>query len=290
MNTQQINSSIIDKEKKQIQDLLQLTQVDIELNEVGWTSRVYICNKGEYVFKFPRSEEVKREYEQEIKILTLLHNLNNSVQVPHLIWVGDELKYLGYKGIVGQTVDLVVENLSKEQKSLIGKQIGMFLTELHSIKPQDMPIISIQDEIKQFQNSYQVVLPVLCSQLKASEQLQLKELMVDEMPATITQLGNDSVLCHGDLGYWNIIISKQSKVGIIDWGDIGYYDRSKDFIGLEDKEIFDSALSAYGDNRNIREKIKIRQRVLPILDLKYYFEINDKEKIHFTINKLIKNL
>lgn len=69
-------------------------------------------------------------------------------------------------------------------------------------------------------------------------------------------------MCHGDLGYWNMVLREDGGIGVIDFGDIGHYDRSKDFIGFEDAEALDEALKVYGDSELLRQKVAIRQKVL----------------------------
>ena len=44
----------------------------ININEIGWTSRVYIVDSGEIVFKFPRSEKFRIECRHEIAALKLI--------------------------------------------------------------------------------------------------------------------------------------------------------------------------------------------------------------------------
>ncbi len=287
MNNQNTDQKIVDEEKTIVTSLT--NSKDIELNNVGWTSRVYIIEDGRFVVKFPRTEIVKKEYEQEIKILKLLENLSNKVQVPKIRWIGDNLDYLGYEGIIGQTFDTIIDNLNSIEKVDLGRQIGSFLTQLHSLKLNDAPVFSMQYEISQFQNSYQTVLPTIKTYFTNEEQSKLKAFMLEDMPAAITKLGSDTTLCHGDLGYWNLIISDNNKVGIIDWGDIGYYDKSKDFLGLEDQEILDSALSTYGVNDNLKQKILIRQKALPFLDLSYFVKNNIENKINETLLKIHNN-
>ena len=51
------------------------------------------------------------------------------------------------------------------------------------------------------------------------------------------KLKSNIKLCHGDLGLWNIILNKK-QIGIIDFGDVGYYDSSIDFSGIGDLYIY----------------------------------------------------
>ncbi|MBP9782030.1 aminoglycoside phosphotransferase family protein [Candidatus Woesebacteria bacterium] len=286
MNLQKSDQTTIENERKLVTKLVNCTNEDIELNTVGWTSRVYIVDKGTYVFKFPRTEKVKKEYEQEIRILKLLENIGCSIQIPKIRWVGDKYDYLGYEGVAGQTIDLVIDRLSPTEKTNIGQQVGKFLIQLHAVELVGAPTITIQDEILQFQKSYQAAALAFADRFTSDEQAKLKTLVYETMPATISELGSDLALCHGDLGYWNLILNDQNKVGAIDFGDIGYYDKSKDFLGMEDKEMLNAALAVYGDNDILRQKIAFRQRLVPLLDLAYFIENNNEQRTAQTIEKI----
>jgi hypothetical protein len=66
------------KKSKELVIVKELTGITDEkhifLNEIGWTSRVYIVNNGEFVLKFLKSKKYKEEFEHEINILKLLNN------------------------------------------------------------------------------------------------------------------------------------------------------------------------------------------------------------------------
>ena len=96
------------------------------------------------------------------------------------------------------------------------------------------------------------------------------------MPKIMNRLGEELVFGHGDLGCYNILMLDNNEFGVIDFGDAGMYDRSKDFVGLEDETILEFAISTYGGNEILRKKVDIRQKILPILDLLYYIGKKDK--------------
>ena len=59
---------IITKEKEIVSSLTNETFEDIEFVDIGWTSRVYIINRGELVFKFARNNQVVKEYKSEVLV------------------------------------------------------------------------------------------------------------------------------------------------------------------------------------------------------------------------------
>ena len=168
----------------------------------------------------------------------------------------------------------------------IGRAVGAFLKKLHAQKLDGAIAMTIEDEIAEFQYKYELGRPVITTDFSEVEQTRLRTLILDEMPSELMRLGGDLALCHGDLGYWNMVLGKNGTIGIIDFGDIGYYDRSKDFIGFEDMEALDAALNAYGDVELLRQKIAIRQKVLAILDLPFYIGKEDHVGIKRTVAKI----
>jgi aminoglycoside phosphotransferase (APT) family kinase protein len=281
------NQLLIDHEKKVVQSLVGLPDAgSIILNDAGWTSRVYVVNDGQFVVKFPRKAEVKKEYEQEIKILGLLERVNSHVQIPKIRWTHPQNNYIGYEGIIGHITLDQAGPLDLATKKRIGQDLGTFLRQLHSLDLSGGLGMTVQREIEQFQTKYHLGLPSIAQHFTPEVQDRLKQLVQIDMPNELRRLGADRVVCHGDLGYWNIILTADRSIGIIDFGDVGYYDKSKDFIGLEDAEMLDAALTVYGDNQALREKIAVRQKVLPLLDLAYYTEQHDQKGIVKTLGKL----
>ena len=59
---------LILQEKKIVSSLTGVRLEEIVYNDIGWTSRIYVINQGEIVFKFPRTQEIIREYMKEIQI------------------------------------------------------------------------------------------------------------------------------------------------------------------------------------------------------------------------------
>ena len=96
------------------------------------------------------------------------------------------------------------------------------------------------------------------------------------MPERSSQYGIEEVFCHGDLGYNNIIVSDQLEVGIIDFGDAGYLDKSYDFIGIEDDVMLDAAIFAYGGDSNLMDKVAIRRQLLPLMEMLFLIDRKDK--------------
>lgn len=290
MTSIKTDSDLTKAEMKLVEDLTGMASSQISLNDLGWTSRVYVANDGQFIMKFPRKEAVKKEYAQEAKIYKLLEPLDLEVQVPKLRWVHPAYDYIGYEGITGVEYDSVAETIDQAHQTAIGHSIGNFLKQLHQLQLDNPHIMTVEDEIKQFQAKYTACLPLLNSRITKDEQERYEKFIYHEMPAEIRRLGSKPVLCHGDLGYWNLVLKQDGQVGVIDFGDVGYYDESKDFGGLEDEAMLEAALEVYGDGDMLRERIAIRRKSIPFLELQYYDEIGDTVKIQETLQTIRERL
>lgn len=291
MIDRQSEEQITEYELSQVANLLDINDVSrIRFNNNGWDSRVYSVDNYKFVFKFPRTEEIKKGLEQELNILRELTSVQSAVILPKLRWVSDDLSYIGYEGVVGRTLEAESAKLNNTMKRKLGKNIGIFLRQLHQIKLNSALVNTIEDEITQFQKYFNKAKGYLAVTLNKQDFEMLKRLVFIESPEEIRRLGENLVICHGDLQYQNMILTAEADIGIIDFGDSGYYDNSKDFIGIECDEMLEAAVNSYGFSENLIDKIKIRKKLLPLLDLPYYIEHNEKEDIAKTLNRIKQSI
>ena len=287
MLSQQTPPETVNQEKQCVKQLTGVSDVnDVIFNNVGWTSRVYIVGNGQFVVKFPRDDEVKREYVRELAVLRLLGQIECAVQVPKLRWWHPNNDYLGYEGIVGDEFAPVALHTGSSARKAIGRAVGSFLKRLHALNLDSARVVTVQDEIDEFQHKYRLSSAVITRDFTGDEQAKLASLIEEELPRELLRLGENPALCHGDLGFWNMILKDDGQIGIVDFGDTGYYDRSKDFMGLRDPELLDAALATYGDNEVLRRKIALRQKVLHILDLPFFIGKEDEVGISKTVSMI----
>ena len=293
MRVSELRANEIKADEDEIVTVRRLVGLDdthpVDRNEIGWTSRVYLVNQGEYVVKFPRTDAVKEEYRREIVLLRQLEACHLPVLTPRILWTHPDQAYLGYAGIVGTSLDLLIHATTTEQRVAIGAQIGTFLQALHNLQLADGFAITLDDEIAEFHYKYGLGAAILARDLTTAERDRLDEVVLREMPAALKRLGTDVTFCHGDLGYWNMIVSENGQLGIIDFGDSGYYDCAKDFSALEDADLRESALLAYGADDLLRERIALRRRLLPVVDLPFYVGKQDEAGIAKTVARIRRN-
>ena len=267
---------LILQEKKIVSNLTGVRLEEIVYNDLGWTSRIYVINQGEIVFKFPRTQKIIQEYMKEIQIYYLLNDINIGVGIPQVRWQDSELRYFGYAGIPGATLDICLNELTTDTKVKIGKILGLFLKKLHTLDLKDANTYNIKDEIAEFQEIFRRGENEIQTAFTKKKFLNIKNFVFQEFPENVLKLGLSKALCHNDLGFWNIIYNPSGNIGIIDFGDVSYCDFSRDFIGLSDPTILESALITYGEDSKLREKIILRMKSLPILELPFFLEKKDR--------------
>lgn len=282
------------EKSKELSIVKELTNVNddsrIAVNDIGWTSRVYIVDNGLFVFKFLKNREYKEELEHEINILKRIREYEFNVNIPLINHIGEDTAYIGFRGVAGKSMTTeIVRKLNEEQKRKIGTQIGLFLKKLHAI---DYKGESPNDEnsiIEWFQASFSKGKRTLEKYFNEKELNSIEEL-VTSLPQKSAKLGIEEVFCHGDLGYNNILLTDDFEVGIIDFGDAGNLDKSYDFIGIEDDTILDAAILMYGDNDVLREKVAVRRQLLPLMEMLFLIDRKEWDEVKICADKMRVNV
>ena len=179
--------------------------------------------------------------------------------------------------------------LSDVEQRRIGRDLGTFLATLHATDPNDFDVVSVDDEISQVTRKFDGSRDAIESEFTRSEWNRLVEFFSTRLPETMRALGSEPRVCHGDLGPYNLILGDAGRVGVIDFGDVGVFDESKDFMGLE-ATMLEAALDAYGGSDALRAKVEIRRLALPILDLPFYLGTGDAVGVAGCIERLRSSL
>jgi len=247
----------------------------IEINEVGWTSRVYIISGGKIIFKFPRNAKFMEECKHEVAVLKMLGEHNFCLNVPVLNWVAEDNSYFGFYGVPGKPLKEVIAHLNEEQKIEIGTQIGEFLRQLHKLKTSGgIRKQTIEEQTIEYQNWYRKGRNLLKDFFSERELKRIDDFFTHEVPTCMIGTGK-LVFCHGDLDYNNTLIDSENRVGIIDFGDAGLYDKSQDFRGIEDEILLVAMMKAYGSDEVInKEAAFANAKMIDVLNLIYCIEMN----------------
>ncbi|MDR2950033.1 MAG: aminoglycoside phosphotransferase family protein [Prevotella sp.] len=278
------------KKSKELTIVKELTNIgdesNIVLNEVGWTSRVYIVNNGKTVFKFLKNKQYQEEFKHEINILMLIKEHKFNVKIPLISKLGVDNAYIAFDGLIGKSMTKeLVDKLTEEQRRNIGTQIGLFLKTLHKINYKGKSPNSEGDIIEWLQNSFNKRKHTLKRYFSDNELVTIESL-VAAFPQKSQEFGIEQVFCHGDLGYNNILLNDNFDVGVIDFGDAGYNDISYDFVGLEDDDMLDAAILAYDGDEILRKKIEIRRKLLPLMEMLFLIDKKDKEGVRQCVERM----
>ena len=255
----------------------------VEYDDDGWDSRVYVVSRGQAVFKFPRSVETRHQYRREVAVLEALEGAHTSIRVPRVMWRHPDLAWFGYQGIVGDQLSYRLNILDTHAKHSMGRSLGTFLRTLHGCRVGDVPTVSLDDEIARYHDKYRLAMPALDT-LSVDELALARSFFFDVLPNALHRLGGELRLTHGDLGPWNIILTDSLEVGVIDFGDASYQDPSIDFSGFGDTTMLKAALEAYGADDWLREKVWLRIRAFPILDLPFYLGKHDDAGVRLCLD------
>ena len=260
------------------------TDDDIVFDDEGWDSRVYVVDGGDAVFKFPRSPAVQRGYANEIAMLQLVEAEPLLVRTPRVRWVGPELAYFGYEGVHGHAPNL--DDLTRHECRTLGHVIGTFAKTLHTLELAGVRVMTVEDEIADFQAKYDAAASTIAERFTRDERATLDEFYAVAMPEEMRRLGGDLVLCHGDLGPWNVMLAADGSTGVIDFGDVCRCDPSKDLVGMYEPVALDAALEAYGYSELLHRKVAVRAKALPAMDLIFYAGKEDEERLTTCIDRI----
>jgi aminoglycoside phosphotransferase (APT) family kinase protein len=292
MPDQKTDAVTIENEKQLIKEVAGLSNTDeIVLNDRGWDSRVYSFDNGHYFFKFPRSKNIQEGYKYEIAAIKFITTLDTDVVAQKILWEHPENAYFGYKGVQGKPLNEIINSLGSNQKQAVGKTVGNFLKKFHELVLPGARTMTTEDEAKQIQRWYEDHKSTLPQWFSEHEQQRLHELVYKVWPSVLAKLSLDLVLSHGDLHFENILYSQDDGIGIIDFGDVAYYDRSKDFLELQDDTtIFTEALEVYGhSDPNFMKKIAVRQAMIQIINFGFYSGKEDGPNTKLTVEKIRAN-
>lgn len=242
----------------------------IAVSETGWTSKVYIIDRGRVVFKFPRNEEMRNACKQEVAILQMLKSYSFDVHIPTLNWIAPDTSYFGFYGVEGKPLKELLSTLGTTDKHYIGTQLGQFLKQLHSIRDYGtLDSHTLEEQAAEYTQLYLADRELLTAYFSESQIQIIDDFFAYEVPAYMTGSG-ELVLCHGDLDLNNTFVDDNNQVGVIDFGDVGLYDRSRDFRGIEDRALRTAMMEAYGEGEIISlEAAEATAKMIDILNLPY---------------------
>lgn len=236
-----------------VMELTGASENQIALHDDGYWSRAYVVNGGEFVVKFPKYDDVS--YESEAKFLNLISPLSLPVNTQKVKWLAEDKRSIAILGVKGTPLSKI-ENLTAPQKQNIGKQIGAFLKQLHSLNT-DFGGQSLDEELLEYKKLYGECADFYAKHFSKEEQQTLGYLMHTYLPTARKDLNEKHVFCHADIWEPNLLLDDDGKVGIIDCANAGYFDEAADFM-VEDETLRGFILDEYGADEVLRKKVELK--------------------------------
>ncbi|MFX0033136.1 MAG: phosphotransferase family protein [Candidatus Hodarchaeota archaeon] len=249
---------------------------DIEKEEVKFlyhgTYNVFEV-KSRFIFRFPdihfRNINGIQLIEREILMLNIIKGYV-PFSIPNPIYISTEPDnpFVGYEKIQGTRLSQCFEKTSKNQKKKIAKQIGFFLSQLHSDKLHDIVLneakqsYSSKQYKKEWSNYYQEIQTTIFPIMNSAQKEWLNKLFTKFFERE-ENFKFKPTLIHGDFDTSNILVDPKTFeiTGIIDFEDSRIYDPAADFLFYEEGNFFlENVLSSY--QRKIDFSFKERMKFL----------------------------
>ena len=212
----------------------------------GDNSKAFLVNEN-YIFRFPKRRSVKQQIQREICVLPKIKNFVN-LPVPEFELISPQLNFVGYQKINGDILsNTIFFSLSKTKQEIIQKQLGNFLTQIHSFPLDNFKECRLEtmDLKEEYSENFEDVKKLIYPETSKRKQKIITQLFNQ-------YLGTDSnfeylpTLIHNDFSKDHILFDTVNQhpperfiragiTGIIDFGDIAFGDPDYDFMYLLDE-------------------------------------------------------
>jgi aminoglycoside 2''-phosphotransferase len=203
----------------------------------GENSLAFLINQN-FIFRFPKREEVKEQLAKEIATLPQISPLLN-LEVPHFHYVAKNLNFAGHKLIAGQPFsNKMYYSFGKTTQRSIQQSLVLFLSQLHAIdlsalSDSRLPIMNLEDEYTEnFIDTQQLIFPHLPTKTRET----ISEIFTSYLKHP-DSFKYKPTLVHNDFSTDHILAdpAKKEISGIIDFGDMAIGDPNYDLMYLADQ-------------------------------------------------------
>jgi aminoglycoside phosphotransferase (APT) family kinase protein len=259
----------------------------VERNDLGWDSVVYVVDDGTTVVKFPRSRAAAAAYAREAAALSRIREAGLAVMVPSVRHFDDERGILVLDGLVGRPLDL--DWADDELQAAWGRELGTGLAQLHRLPAAglDLPVYDDARQVEHFRSRFHASAELL-DPLPSRTCDCLAELISVELPARLSARDHPAVFCHGDAGPWNMIVTAEGRLGLIDLGDASLADPVLDFRFAWPSVMSAAAFDAYGADAALRDLAHLLAGLRPILDLPGLHARGDTHQLRTALAELAR--
>jgi len=269
-------------------DLPHIRQCDLKWFMDGWDHVIVVVN-DQTAYRFPRLKEYEAKIPVEVAFMNAFSAMS-PVAIPRLQQKYDDvanMTFTTYDYIRGTRLSRdFFGTLEKEKQIALAKQLGAFLTALHSFSiPRAKKIGVTQTEVLTFwKTRLEIIRDVVFPHIGQPEQEWINRLFQDFI-ALLAKRPFQLVLTHGDLAPEHILVDPQTHVitGIIDFGDVAIDDPAYDFqcSRYYGKEFLHNVYGAYTRSRD--EVFDLRRQFyedrLPVTNLEHSIKIGEPEWI-----------
>lgn len=274
-----------------------LSKESISINESGWSNLVVVVG-GRIVFRFPRTDSAKKTLQIEQRILPTL-GPSLPLPIPQFLYASsptDEITYVGYPLIKGDPLSpKALHSLLSKQKELVAKQLGEFLTALHTFPIENAfpTTIDASRTIKTWQRNYETIkrkcYPYMDPQLIAWTDRVFTRFLSDSASFHFSPC-----LLHNDFRPAHILYNSRQRAisGVIDFGSMWAGDPAYDFVGLHKaygQEFAAQVIRHYGapiDKAFCRRITDFYLKVMSFWKLLHGIETNNQRLIQSALEKL----
>lgn len=191
---------------------------------------VFIIN-GKIVFRFPRTEIVKKRLRGEIDLLNFLKD-KVKINIPHYSYIAKDFQFAGYNMIPGKILSpSAFKSLSNKNKAKVIDELMKFINSFHRINLDEFKKFNpraredfIDAEKKVERDLEEKLFPKL-----SDEEVKVIKNFSEEAREYLRNIPNVCAT-HGDLYAYNTLWDKDTlRIGVIDFSDILIGDPAKDF-------------------------------------------------------------
>lgn len=261
---------------------------EIQVFDDGWDYVVIVVN-NETAFRFPRREDYSKTLPIEVNFLEVFAD-KSPVRVPKLTYQKDEatgISYVSYRFIPGvQFTKKISGTFSKDELFAVAKQLGIFLTVIHSFSVEEAKELGIQqiDSFDSWQKRLTKIKKEVFQHIDENEQRWIITLFENSLE-TISMTPIKLSLTHSDMMPEHIIVDPKTHTlsGIIDFGDTLIADPAYDFTFLAryGEDFLNECYKNYGLPRDkmFEKRRQFYEDRLAVTNLEHSLELGDQERI-----------
>ena len=174
----------------------------------------------------------------------------------------------------GTELESKILDLNLIEKKEIGKNLALFLNELHKIDVVGDKDEEIKINLAKFDKSINKLNEFIANDTKNK---------LENIRNAYLELMKSKQFCitHGDLNQLNILITDDNKLsGIIDFGNMEYYIPEMEFVHMHsfDRTIYDSMIEHYYKEMNERD-ILLTELIMNIRHFKNIYNIEERKNM-----------